>query len=54
MFVERMPSPHSLEAVREGHVFHKSADGLNFSHQKLSSLTVRVVDAVPPAGAAHA
>ncbi|KAK8818259.1 hypothetical protein WA556_006079 [Blastocystis sp. ATCC 50177/Nand II] len=43
----------SLEAVREGHVFHKSADGLNFSHQKLSSLTVRVVDSEhkPVAGA---
>lgn len=48
-----MPSPHSLEAVREGHVFHKSADGLNFSHQKLSSLTVRVVDSVPPPCTTH-
>ena len=27
-------------------MFHASSDGLNFSHQKLSSLRVVVVDAV--------
>ena len=37
-------SLHSLEAIKEGHIFHASADGLNFSHQKLSSLRVTILD----------
>ena len=37
---------HALEAIKEGHVFHSSPDGLNFSHQKLSSLRIHVVDEV--------
>ena len=35
-----------VEAIKEGHVFHSSPDGLNFSHQKLSSLRVHIVDTV--------
>ena len=32
--------------MKEGHIFHASPNGLNFSHQKLSSLRISVYDSV--------